>query len=220
MRSALAAGLVFLVTICNVTDSAAQGPSSPDLAAEQVAFGALARGGGACDANFGCPDIVVPVLMDVDETHVIPVDFSPATRGAWSPDGSKVLTASEDIFVAPVVGGPSINLTNRPARYVTPAWSHDGKRIAFASDRDGGMDLYTMNADGSGVVRIVAGLGSAWYPTWSPDSKRIAFTCIVDPVPSPFVGNSEICVINADGSGFARLTADPALDDEPDWSPD
>jgi PKD repeat protein len=63
----------------------------------------------------------------------------------------------------------------------------------------------------------------AWHPTWSPDSARLAFTCIVDPVSSPWwsaTGNHEICAVNADGSGFVRLTNEPATDDDPDWSSD
>jgi TolB protein len=41
------------------------------------------------------------------------------------------------------------NLTRNPARDLRPSWSPDGRRIAFVSDRDGRLDAYVMNADGS-----------------------------------------------------------------------
>jgi PKD repeat protein len=80
-----------------------------------------------------------------------------------------------------------------------------------------------MNADGSAVVRVATGVGMAREPTWSPDGARLAFTCIVDPVSSPWWSgtfNLDMCAINADGSGFARLTSEPGSDSGPDWSPD
>ena len=120
--------------------------------------------------------------------------------GAWSPDGKMILNANSDIIVMPATGGTQLNLTNHPADDTTPAWSPDGARIVFASDRDGPLHLYVMNADGSNVVPLDAGVGLAMHPTWSPDSTRLAFACIVDPVPSPWYsayGNLDICVINA-----------------------
>jgi Tol biopolymer transport system component/chitodextrinase len=128
-----------------------------------------------------------------------------------------------EILLTPAAGGTSTNLTNNPAVDWTPAWSPDGTRIAFASDREGPLDLYVMNADGSGVMRVGTGVGVAWHPTWSPDGTRLAFTCIVDPAPFPWWSagaNYDICAINADGSGFARLTSEPGWDADPDWSPD
>ena len=163
--------------------------------------------------------------MDPDGSHVIPmIPIQAGENTMWSPDGTKALVVRiGDIFVVPALGGTSTNLTNHPASDWSPAWSRDGTRIAFASDRDGPVDLYIMNADGSGVVRIGTGVGMAWKPTWSPDGARLAFTCIVDPVSSPWWSaptNLDICAINADGSGFARLTSEPGYDSDPDWSPD
>jgi PKD repeat protein len=63
----------------------------------------------------------------------------------------------------------------------------------------------------------------AWQPTWSPDGSRLAFNCIVGQVSSPWwsaANNFDICAINADGSGFARLTSAPGRDEHAVWSPD
>jgi PKD repeat protein len=72
-----------------------------------------------------------------------------------------------------------------------------------------------MNPDGSSVARLTYYVASTvGYPAWSPDGTRIAFNCQVD------TGNDDICTINLDGTGFARITTDPASDSFPTWSPD
>ena len=67
------------------------------------------------------------------------------------------------------------NLTQHPAKDVRPAWSPDGRRIAFVSRRDGNSEIYVMNADGSGKRNLTRDRASDDYPTWSPDGRRIAF---------------------------------------------
>jgi len=72
-----------------------------------------------------------------------------------------------------------------------------------------------MNPDGSNVVRVTTAIGFTWSrPSWSADGTRLAFGCEVVP------GNADICVIWADGTGFLRLTDDPASDGSPACSPD
>jgi PKD repeat protein len=216
MKIFLPTTLFLLTAVCIRTDSPAQDSAFAEPAVEQIGFTALYPCSGACDES-SLPR-AISVLMDVDGSHLIPMAV-----GAWSPDGMRLLFAGNDVYTMPAVGGAEVNLTNHPANYLTPAWSPDGTRIAFASDRDGPLALYVMTADGSDVVQISTGVGMAWHPTWSPDSARLAFACIVDPVSFPWwsaIGNHEICAVNADGSGFARLTNDPAGDDDPDWSPD
>ena len=87
-------------------------------------------------------------------------------------------------------------------------------RIAFVSDRDGNYEIYTMNADGSGVKRLTNNSVSDWNPVWSPDGSKIAFGCVGG-------GSWDICVMNADGSGQTNITNTPypADDLEPSWSP-
>jgi dipeptidyl aminopeptidase/acylaminoacyl peptidase len=92
------------------------------------------------------------------------------------------------------------------------AWSADGRRIAFMSERDGNAEIYVMNADGSGETRLTNDPGFDADPTFSPDG-RIAFNSTRDG------GNPEIYVMNGDGTGQTRLTFDPATDRQADWSP-
>ncbi|MFL6210717.1 MAG: DUF4394 domain-containing protein [Pyrinomonadaceae bacterium] len=85
-------------------------------------------------------------------------------------------------------------------------------KIAFASDRDGNFEIYVMNPDGGGLVRVTNNAAEDTHPAWSPDGTRLAFVSNRD-------GNKEIYVVNADGSGTTRLTNNTAEDFEPAWSP-
>ncbi len=88
--------------------------------------------------------------------------------------------------------------------------------IAFESMRDGDVEIYVMNADGSGQTRLTNNPAVDRDPAWSPDGRQIVFASTRD---DSLVGNVEIYVMNADGSGQTRLTNNPAGDLVPAWSP-
>jgi hypothetical protein len=94
-----------------------------------------------------------------------------------------------------------------------PAWSPDGRRIAFVSDRDGNREIYLMGADGQDPHNITLNAADDWTPTWSPDGQYLAFASFRD-------GNWEIYTMRADGSAQTRLTESPSADYAPAWSPD
>jgi len=91
-----------------------------------------------------------------------------------------------------------------------PAWSPDGTRIAFHSDRDGDMEIYVVSADRSEIVQLTDNEATDVSPTWSPDGTRIAFASNRD-------GNLEIYAMNADGTEQTRLTDNSASDYQPSW---
>ena len=93
------------------------------------------------------------------------------------------------------------NLTNSPGiDEVSPDWSPDGDRLAFASDRDGDFEVYTMKPDGSRVRQLTANTASEDEPSWSPDGRTIAFTSDRDPVDaSGFASTSTRCAPTAAG---------------------
>ena len=101
---------------------------------------------------------------------------------------------------------------------IEPAWSPDGSKIAFKSDRsptaNGG--IWVVNSDGTGLTVLTPEPNFAnAKPTWSPDGTKIAFHSNRDGL------ISSIYLMNADGSGVTRLTnALPVSDASPEWSPD
>lgn len=106
-----------------------------------------------------------------------------------------------------------VRLTNNNAMDCEPVWSPDGSKIAFWSNRDGGMEIYVMDSDGSNVKRLTNNLSDDGNPSWSPDGFKILFESERD-------GNREIYVMDADGSNQLRLTRDNAMDSTATWSPD
>jgi TolB-like protein/Flp pilus assembly protein TadD len=97
-----------------------------------------------------------------------------------------------------------------------PAWSPDGKRIAFTSKRDGNDEIYVMNADGSSQENLSKNPASDSRPSWSPDGKRLVFTSNR----AEKTDNFDLYVLDASGANVVRLTNDPGFDSDPSWSPD
>ncbi|HTS24333.1 MAG TPA: protein kinase [Bryobacteraceae bacterium] len=94
-----------------------------------------------------------------------------------------------------------------------PAFSPDGKSIAFVSNRSGHWNLWTGNADGTGLRELGAQALLPFHPAWSPDSREIAFD-------SAALGKGEIWLIKATGGSPWRLAAMPGGAQLPSWSPD
>ena len=95
-----------------------------------------------------------------------------------------------------------------------PAWSPDGTKIAFVSNRNGGfVQIHVMDADGKNPIRLTDGLWET-HPEWSPDGQQIAFTVNPD-FQERWVPH--IAVIDADGDNRVRHEDHAS---EPSWSPD
>ena len=142
-----------------------------------------------------------------------------STRSASDPK-----TGSIEIFSADVdQDSPPLQLTesarinwnigNLVREKIGIACSPRGDRIAFTANRGGNRDIYLIDIDGTGEVRLTTDVAKDHAPAWSPDGQRIAFR-------SERSGDPEIFVVNGDGSGLARLTDSPGRDDNPAWSPD
>ncbi|HEV2798982.1 MAG TPA: protein kinase [Pyrinomonadaceae bacterium] len=106
-----------------------------------------------------------------------------------------------------------LRLTTQIAHDWHPDYSPDGRKIAFASNRDGATEIYVMDADGSNVRRLTFNTTEDDCPAWSHDGQKIAFQSRRD-------GQMEVYVMDADGSNQHNLTNSPGEDTRPAWSPD
>jgi Tol biopolymer transport system component len=112
--------------------------------------------------------------------------------------GQNGANVESDVYMANVDGTGEVRLTDAPGLDGMSAWSPDGGRIAFVSDRDGNWEIYVMDADGTGQRRLTNTPVDEGAPAVSPDGKKIAY--LVDPF-----GDPTIWVMNTDGSGSRRL---------------
>ena len=191
--------------------SASIGTSDP-TAVLRLATGRYAFSLYGVAANCG-PDLG-PRELDVMSGTAQTVDFAvvcePVRRLAYVQSFN---TGSSDIYTVRSDGVGTALVTNDVARDTDPAWSPDGTRIAYTSERDGTRAIYVVNQDGSDVKRLTPLTWDSFHAAWSPDGTRIAFVSVRD-------GNSDVYVMKADGSGELRLTTSPAIDTDPAWSPD
>ena len=100
---------------------------------------------------------------------------------AISPDGSTIVFAYKgDIYSVPSQGGEARQLTTNAAFDSNPIWSPDGKKIAFASNREGSMDVYVINANGGAPTRLTTNSGSE-LPVAFKDNDHVLFSANVMP---------------------------------------
>jgi len=159
----------------NLTPNSRANETSPALSpdGELIAFQSDRAGGG----------IYIMGATGESPRRLTEFGFDPA----WSPDGSKIVFATEGIFsplsrltsselwVVEVETGETSRLYEGDA--VHPSWSPSGARIAFWSYRDGGQrDLYTMRADGTEIAAVTEDAATDWNPVWSPDGKWLYFS--------------------------------------------
>jgi TolB protein len=169
-------------------------------------------------------------------------DFGVYTAEAVvSPDGKRIVFTSLkdgdlDIYTMNVDGTGLRRLTTTPGYDGGPWWSPDGTRIVYRAwhptdsalvsyrellaqrlVRPNRMELWVMNADGSGQRQITQLGGANFGPSWTPDGQRLIFSSNYT---RPHSGNFDLYLINLDGTGLEQITTSDAFDGFPMFSPD
>jgi Tol biopolymer transport system component len=171
------------------------------------------------------------------ELYVIPARGGPARRltafhrddwsPRWSPDGRRIAflsnrEGSDRIYVMNAdgsgteraTGGPDLPPNARPdsaEQEMDPAWSSDGRLIAYTFRTRGGRSSIRVTDPASGTWRDLSdGKGKDWMPAWSPDGRQIAFS-------SERGGDMDLYRMTADGKRITRLTSARGADWLPRW---
>jgi Tol biopolymer transport system component len=129
----------------------------------------------------------------------------------FSPDGTKISFVSGsavghfEIWVADLVAGGTLRLTDQLDMAHEYNWSPNSQQIGFVSTQDGPANVYVINTDAAGLVNLTHDSAGAYGPLWSPDGATLFFETIRD-------GNWEIYSMAPDGSAQTNLTNNPADD--------
>ena len=135
---------------------------------------------------------------------VIPLRPGTYTVTETGPTGYAATSAGSCTNVVVALGDtPTCTITNDDV----------ARPVAFSSTRDGNVEVYRMNADGTSQTRLTTNNALDGEPAWSPDGTKLVFS-------STRTGNGDIYRMNADGTGLLRLTTSSGIDLSPAWSPD
>ena len=182
----------------------------------------------------GNADVVVQPLAGGEPLKIAGSDADEA-QPAWSPDGSKIAFVSAqdrggrlhhvlaagaltallagrggDVFVVPALGGSAAKLVENG---YFPAWSPDGKKIVFSSERAGKWDLWVVSSEGGTPQRLTDDTSIDYQPTWSPDGEWIAYG-------SGTAAKFDLRVVPAGGGAPVKIDSGTTWVLRPAWSSD
>ncbi|OQY91979.1 MAG: hypothetical protein B6D41_08670 [Chloroflexi bacterium UTCFX4] len=164
-----------------------------------------------------------------DNVRQLTTNAGPNEDGAAASGGQQIVFThlfsinNGDLYTLNFVNGAQNRLTQGTINW-GGSWSPDGSRLVFYSLRDGGKQIYVMNADGSNQRRIsspdCAGDTDDWSPAWSRDGAWIAYESIPHKK-CEGGGAADIFISDPNGGNKRNVTRSTGIDDEsPNWSPD
>jgi dipeptidyl aminopeptidase/acylaminoacyl peptidase len=169
------------------------------------------------------PTNVMVSTFNGDEPFAVAASTALDQTPAWTADGRLLFISNRrgegnDLWVTGFDGAPPVRIADNVHH---PVVSPDGARVAFASTREGAFDVYVMNLDGSGVLRLTSNDFYEAEPSWSPDGSRIAF------IAQAGAPSYSVHVMDADGGNRHQVTSpggrfpnNSGWDGVPTWSPD
>jgi Tol biopolymer transport system component len=170
-------------------------------------------------------------IMNADGSNLVRKTFSGSysQHPAWSPDGTTIAystqsNGSQNIWVVSAVSGSPLLLFEAPGLDEHPTWSPDGKKIALVSDwaaYDFVYDIYTINADGTGFTALTGNIyDNIDYlnPSWSPGGSKLAMAIRQTTGINQY--NTQVGIMNADGSGITVIRSGVATGTKTSWSGD
>ena len=146
----------------------------------------------------------------------VPSHITSVAGVCWGPDGNIAFgggtaEGSYDIYLMKLGGGET-SISRIVENGIQPAFSPDGRLLAFTTFRDGNLEVYVADSDGGNLRNPTRHEGHDARPAWLPDG-RIAFE-------SDRFGNLEICIAEAGGGEVVNLSNHPGQDQEPAVSGD
>ena len=162
------------------------------------------------------------LLRNPNGVNRIELTAGPDSDPVWSPKGDRIAflrseDGARDLYVLRPTNSDNwaddtdeVAVSHDEHDEFSPAWSSDGRRLAFVVQFDDQTEIFSVLVDGSERRQLTQNTEDDLMPVWAAGEDRIAFV-------SYAYGNAEILHMNSDGTGQMRLTVNDAMDTHPDW---